>query len=119
MSKRDDLLRAGGANVLASMGGGRGPELPAGLDPSSAVRKPAHLEGLTRDKAAARISVDRIVADPDQPRREFDPDELDRLAESLRTRGQLQPIRVRWDQGQGAYVVIMGERRWRAARMAG
>src|SRR3954451_707566 len=78
MSKRDDLLRAGGANVLASMGGGRGPELPAALDPASAIRKPAHLEGLARDKSAARISTDRIVADPDQPRREFDPEELGR-----------------------------------------
>src|SRR4051812_28313956 len=119
MSKRDELLRAGGANVVASMGGGRGPELPAGLDPASAIRRPAHLEGLARDKSAARISVDRITADPDQPRRDFDPEELERLAESMRTRGQLQPIRVRWDEGQGRYVVIMGERRWRAARMAG
>jgi ParB family transcriptional regulator, chromosome partitioning protein len=119
MSKREDLLRAGGANVLASMGTGRGPELPAGLDPASAIRKPAHLEGLARDKSAARISIDRIAADPDQPRREFDPEELERLAESMRTRGQLQPIRVRWSEGQGSYVVIMGERRWRAAKMAG
>lgn len=119
MSQREELLRAGGANVLDSMGAGRGPELPAGLDPLAAARRPAHLEGLTRDKAAARISIDRIVADPDQPRREFDPPELDQLAESLRSRGQLQPIRVRWSEGQGAYVVLVGERRWRAARMAG
>jgi ParB family chromosome partitioning protein len=119
MSKRDDLLRAGGANVLASMGNGRGPDLPSGLDPASAIRRPAHLEGLARDKAAARISVDRIVPDPDQPRREFDPEELEQLAESLRTRGQLQPIRVRWDEAEGSYVILMGERRWRAARMAG
>jgi ParB family chromosome partitioning protein len=119
MSKRDELMRAGGANVLASMGAGRGPELPAGLDPMAAARRPAHLEGLTRDKAAARISIDRIVADPDQPRREFDSAELDQLAESLRSRGQLQPIRVRWSEEQGAYVVLVGERRWRAARMAG
>jgi ParB family chromosome partitioning protein len=119
MSKRDELMRAGGANVLASMGAGRGPELPAGLDPMAAARRPAHLEGLTRDKAAARISIDRIVADPDQPRREFDATDLEALAESLRTRGQLQPVRVRWSEEQGAYVVLVGERRWRAARMAG
>lgn len=119
MSKRDELMRAGGANVLASMGAGRGPDLPAGLDPLAAARRPARLEGLTRDKAAARISIDRIVADPDQPRREFDPAELAQLAESLRSRGQLQPIRVRWSEEQGAYVVLVGERRWRAARMAG
>lgn len=119
MSKRDDLLKAGGANILASMGAGQGGVTPAGLDPSTAMRRPAHLEGVSKEKGAARIAIDRIVPDPDQPRREFDEDDLARLAESLRTKGQLQPIRVRWDEGRGAYVVIMGERRWRAARMAG
>jgi ParB family chromosome partitioning protein len=63
--------------------------------------------------------VDRIAADPDQPREEFDPEALQRLADSLRAKGQLQPIRVRWDEGRGAYIIICGERRWRAATMAG
>ena len=61
----------------------------------------------------------RIEPDPDQPREDFDPAALERLAESLRARGQLQPVRVRWDEGRGAYVLVCGERRWRAARMAG
>ena len=93
--------------------------LPAGLDPASAVRRPAHLEGVTKEKAAARIALDRITNDPEQPREEFDPEALERLAESLRTRGQLQPVRVRWDHGKGAYIILVGERRWRAAKMAG
>ena len=97
MSKREELLRSGGGNILSSMGTGQSQELPAGLDPATALRRPAHLEGLTRDKAAARIAVDRIVRDPNQPREEFDEEALQRLADSLRTRGQLQPIRVRWD----------------------
>jgi ParB family chromosome partitioning protein len=119
MSKREELLRSGGGNILSSMGTGQSQELPAGLDPATALRRPAHLEGLTREKAAARIAVDRIVRDPDQPREEFDEEALQRLADSLRTRGQLQPIRVRWDEGRGAYVVLVGERRWRAAQQAG
>lgn len=119
MSKREELLRSGGSNILSSMGAGQSQELPAGLDPAAALRRPAHLEGLTREKAAARIAVDRIVRDPDQPREEFDEEALQRLADSLRTRGQLQPILVRWDEGRGVYVILVGERRWRAAQRAG
>ena len=119
MSKREELLRSGGGNILSSMGTGQSQELPTGLDPATALRRPAHLEGLTREKAAARITVDRIVRDPDQPREEFDEEALQRLADSLRTRGQLQPIRVRWDEGRGVYVILVGERRWRAAQQAG
>ena len=63
--------------------------------------------------------MEKIAPDPDQPREEFDEEALGRLAESLRTRGQLQPIRVRWDEGSEQYMIVVGERRWRAARMAG
>jgi ParB family chromosome partitioning protein len=76
-------------------------------------------QGRSRLANAATIDRDRIIADPDQPRTEFDPEALQSLADSLRERGQLQPIRVRWDEGQGVYVVIVGERRWRAAALAG
>ena len=116
MSKRDDLLRAGGGNILSSIGAGRDKSVPAGLDPATALKRPARLEGVSKEKAAARIAIDRLVGDPDQPRDEFDEEALDRLADSLKTRGQLQPIRVRWDEGRGVYVILVGERRWRAAR---
>src|SRR5206468_3821009 len=43
---------------------------------------------------------------------------IERLAESLRTRGQLQPVRVRWDEPSARYILLMGERRWRAAVLA-
>jgi ParB family chromosome partitioning protein len=121
MSKRDELLRAGGANVLESMGVGpsRQVGLPAGMEGMGAMKKPPHLEGTNREKGALRIATGRIIADEDQPRTEFDPEELGRLAESMRTRGQLQPIRVRWDAVRETYVLIAGERRWRAAQMAG
>jgi ParB family chromosome partitioning protein len=60
------------------------------------------------------IPADKIQRD-DQPREEFDEESLDRLADSIKTKGQLQPIRVRWDEGRGAYVIVSGERCWRAA----
>ena len=75
--------------------------------------------GVVRSKDAAEIPVDRIDRDPAQPREEFDEESLGRLAESLKARGQLQPIRVRWDEGRGVYLILCGERRWRAARLAG
>jgi ParB family chromosome partitioning protein len=65
------------------------------------------------------IPIDQIGNDPDQPRREFDPASIERLAESLKSRGQLQPILVRWDSGRNLYVILCGERRWRAAMLAG
>ncbi|MEJ7639703.1 MAG: ParB N-terminal domain-containing protein [Singulisphaera sp.] len=101
MGKRDELMKAGGANILSSMGAGQGGGLPAGLDPTTAMKRPAHLEGLSKERAAARIAIDRIVRDEGQPRTEFDAEDLARLAESLKTRGQLQPIRVRWEEGRG------------------
>jgi ParB family chromosome partitioning protein len=119
MGKLDDLTRAGGANVAESMGAGGTAGPPPGMDPALARRMPARLQGVIRDKDAARIDIDRIAPDPRQPREEFGEDALLRLADSLRQRGQLQPIRVRWDEGQGKYVILIGERRWRAARMAG
>ena len=80
---------------------------------------PERWRGVERSRDMAVIPVAKIDRDPDQPRQEFDEEELARLAESLRIRGQLQPIRVRWDEGRGVYVILAGERRWRAARMAG
>ena len=115
MGKLDEIKKSG--QIGASFGGASG--TPAGMDIGRATTLPARLQGIAKDKDAAIIPVDRIVRDEAQPREEFDEDALGRLAESLKARGQLQPIRVRWDEGRGAYVVIMGERRWRAARMAG
>jgi ParB family chromosome partitioning protein len=77
------------------------------------------MEGLKNFKAACEIDVDRIIPDADQPRKEFDEEALGRLAASLKARGQLQPIRVRWSPEADHYVVVVGERRWRAARVAG
>src|SRR5262249_22242797 len=72
-----------------------------------------------KSKNAVEIPLDKLAPDPAQPREEFNEEALSRLAESLQTKGQLQPIRVRWDEGRGVYTILVGERRWRAARMAG
>ena len=68
---------------------------------------------------AKEIRLDRIEGDPDQPRRTFDEAKLAELAASIGREGVLQPIAVRYDAGRDVYVVLHGERRWRAARAAG
>jgi ParB family chromosome partitioning protein len=61
-----------------------------------------------------------IEADPDQPRRSIDPGALEDLAASIKSQGLLQPLVVRHKPGErDAYVVVAGERRMRAARLAG
>ena len=70
----------------------------------------------------AMVSVDRIVPNPFQPRREMDAGSLEELAASIREQGVLQPVIVRRDVSfadTGMYQLVAGERRWRAARLAG
>jgi ParB family chromosome partitioning protein len=64
------------------------------------------------------ISVTAIVPNPRQPRRVFDEDALDELADSITQVGLLQPVVVR-AVGPGQYELVMGERRWRASQRAG
>jgi ParB family transcriptional regulator, chromosome partitioning protein len=66
----------------------------------------------------AEIPVTSIVPNPRQPRRTFDEDALDELAESIKQVGLLQPVVVR-AAGPGRYELVMGERRWRASQRAG
>jgi ParB family transcriptional regulator, chromosome partitioning protein len=68
---------------------------------------------------AKEIEIDRIEPDPDQPRQSFDEDALDELAASIRQEGVLQPIAVRYDEYEDRYIIVHGERRWRAAQRAG
>lgn len=65
-----------------------------------------------------RIPTDLVVPNPRQPRTSFDDETLQALADSVRERGVLQPVLVRPLPG-GRYELIAGERRWRAARLAG
>ena len=65
----------------------------------------------------AEIAVSEIIPNPTQPRTQFDEEALDELADSIRTLGVIQPITVK-RQGDGKYIIISGERRWRAAQRA-
>ena len=76
-------------------------------------------EGRTRDRLAGHMEIERIIPDPDQPRKFFSEESLGQLAASLKKTGQLQPIRVRWSEEHAKWVIISGERRYRAALLAG
>ena len=66
----------------------------------------------------AEIRIADIVPNPTQPRKEFDEEALAELADSIRQLGVIQPVTVKPADG-GKYIIISGERRWRAARRAG
>ena len=82
------------------------------------------LSALIDDAALAEASgeirslpLHKIEPNPLQPRREFDPEALQTLADSIAAHGLIQPLSVR-EMPNGYYQIIAGERRWRAARMA-
>ncbi len=75
--------------------------------------------GVTDLANAKEIQLARIHPDPAQPRQSFDDERLQELAESMRLEGVLQPIAVRYEPDGNRYIIIHGERRWRAARIAG
>lgn len=70
-------------------------------------------------RGASMLPIDRIVPNPDQPRRVFTREALDELAASIREKGIIQPLILRPDPGElGQYQIVAGERRWRAAQVA-
>lgn len=89
------------------------------------------LSNLFGDDAAASLSengaadsitqlpLTKIERNPNQPRKKFDQQALEELAESIRLHGVITPITVRRGEKDGYYQIIAGERRWRAARLAG
>ncbi|MCE6967509.1 ParB/RepB/Spo0J family partition protein [Cereibacter sphaeroides] len=88
------------------------------------LKQSGQLDALKRPKAPAaagpqEIPLDQIVPDPDQPRRSFDPDKLRALADSITAQGVLQAITVRPADESGKHMIIMGERRYQAAKLAG
>ena len=66
----------------------------------------------------SEIALNAIVANPDQPRRSFDEEAMQELADSIREHGVISPITLR-DNGDGTYMIIAGERRFRASKLAG
>ena len=69
-------------------------------------------------KSVAEIPIKNIEANPFQPRKEFDKNELLELVQSIKTLGLIQPITLR-SIGKDKYQIISGERRWRASKLAG
>jgi ParB family chromosome partitioning protein len=72
----------------------------------------------TAEGGTLMVRISDVEPNADQPRKNFDPAELETLSESITTYGMIQPITVRSVEG-GMYQIVTGERRWRAARMAG
>ena len=70
-----------------------------------------------QNSAYQLLPLYKVEPNPDQPRRDFDEEELQALSESIQTHGVIQPLTVR-ELDNGYYQIIAGERRWRAARMA-
>jgi ParB family chromosome partitioning protein len=69
-------------------------------------------------RAVLSLSLDLLRANPDQPRKYFDEEELRELADSIREHGIISPI-IAEAAGDGSYIIVAGERRSRAARLAG
>ncbi len=101
--------------AVKKRGLGRG--LDALLSSSAAATEPSPEE--TSDKALRELPLDLIQRGRYQPRTAMDAEALEELAASIRAQGVLQPIVVRPMSGTGRYELIAGERRWRAAQLAG
>ena len=75
------------------------------------------MEESTQKSPYQLLPLHKVEPNPHQPRQDFDPEELQSLADSIATHGVVQPLTVR-EMDNGYYQIIAGERRWRAARMA-
>lgn len=90
---------------------GRGLASLIGEVPATEPRLPAHGE-------QRLVSIDQLHPSVHNPRKHFDETELSELANSIKTRGLVQPILARPDPERGGYEIVAGERRWRAAQRA-
>lgn len=93
------------------------PGLGRGL--SALIDDSARASGAPPGSAVRMVRIELIRANPNQPRRLFDPSDLADLTDSIIARGVLQPILLRNTGGGGVYELVAGERRWRAAKAAG
>ncbi len=105
-------------------------EIASNLDESMGIRTTdsrPHLSPVASLKDVGRrplrtfgqVDIDLVQPDPKQPRSEFSAEAITRLAHSIREQGQLHPIRIRWDNTNEKWLIISGERRWRATKEAG
>ncbi len=95
-------------------------EIVAKVEQNSATGEiPEGARNATAGEGLIYLSVDSIVPNPRQPRQVFDDDGLTALADSINTAGLMQPIVVRKSKIDGTFELVAGERRWRAAQIAG
>ncbi|MCL1931906.1 MAG: ParB/RepB/Spo0J family partition protein [Treponema sp.] len=110
----------------AGLGRGLDALLPPGDDSASPAPRGKAEGGKAAGKqhspfphgAVVQLAIDKLTANPGQPRKNFDQAELRELADSIAEHGVIQPI-IAADSGDGSYIIIAGERRTRAARLAG
>ena len=91
---------------------------PKGLGKGLAALLGDDVMSSQEEKSSLYLPISQVESCSSQPRKQFDPDALADLADSIREHGIIQPLTVRKLQS-GYYQIIAGERRWRAARMAG
>ncbi len=96
-------------------------EVKKGLPDNFATRYSRnYIDELSREKIVNKvrdIDIDKIIPDPEQPRKNFDENSLNELASSIKEKGILEPILVRkLDEN---FIIITGERRWRASKIVG
>ncbi|MFY0693156.1 MAG: ParB/RepB/Spo0J family partition protein [Paracoccaceae bacterium] len=91
--------------------------LMADVDLGSETSRPD--AGTSAPRSDRQVPVEAIAPNPDQPRRDFDKDALQELADSIREKGIIQPLIVRTDPKDASrFQIVAGERRWRAAQIA-
>lgn len=87
---------------------------------ATTITRLADLMAAQTQRAGLEIELEKLTPDPDQPRRHWDDARLRGLADSIAARGVVQPVVVRRDSHRaGCFVIVAGERRWRAAQLAG
>ena len=116
MSNRRNALGRGLGALLPGTPGTSGPA--AGAAVREAVRDATREAATAAGEApTSELPIDLIDPNPEQPRRVFQEEELERLAASIRQHGVLQPVVVR--RAGDRYELVVGERRWRASQLAG
>ena len=93
--------------------------LGKGLDALLGVGSDVSLVSSSESSALKMLAIDLIKRGQHQPRQDFDQDALNTLADSIQTQGVVQPILVRPVADGNSYEIVAGERRWRAAQIAG
>lgn len=116
MGKFESLVKGMGMGLSDSIGVREG---QATSPTYNAGRSDAPKTDFVRNRSVGEIHPSEVIPDPKQPRKHFNEEEIERLAADITARGQLQPIRVRWSSAHSKWLIIAGERRWRAVTKAG